>query len=179
ALESINVSLQGKTVVTDENGDYFVENISSNTLYKVKLDKTYIDPLLYFDETKYYKLMPSTGMKIDIPLQNTTSLSGNILIKDDELDDKKLPFVYNKVAIIVKKDGVELKRIKPEFDGFFIYDGMVDGEYSIELVSGDSDYYFENKNYTVSIKSSQNETGVYELDDFILLKKEEEISDDI
>ncbi|MGL6119890.1 MAG: hypothetical protein ACRC0V_05230, partial [Fusobacteriaceae bacterium] len=40
ALESINVSLQGKTVVTDENGDYFVENISSNTLFKVKLDKT-------------------------------------------------------------------------------------------------------------------------------------------
>ncbi|MGL5426997.1 MAG: hypothetical protein ACRDAS_03705, partial [Cetobacterium sp.] len=179
ALEGINVSLQGKTVVTDENGDYFVENISSNTLFTVKLDKTYIDPLLYFDETKYYKLMPSTGMKIDIPLQNTTSLSGSISIQDDELDDKKSPFVYNKVLIVVKKDGVEIKRIKPEFDGFFISDGFVDGEYTIELMSTNSDYYFEKETYDALIKSSQNETGVFQLDDFILSKKSEEILDDV
>lgn len=177
-LDGIDVIIQGKKATTDENGDYFIENISSGTLFTLKIDRTYIDPLLHYDETTYYKLVSSTGMTIDVPLQNTTSISGNILLKNDEIDDAQLPFIYNKVVLILKKNNTEVKRLKPEFDGFFICDGLVDGSYEIELEITDKNYYFEKENQTVIIKSSDNDTGVHQLDDFILLKKEEELIND-
>ncbi|MGL5366757.1 MAG: hypothetical protein ACRDAG_00420, partial [Cetobacterium somerae] len=177
-LDSIDVIIQGKTATTDSEGNYFVENISAETIFTLKVDKTYIDPLLYFDETTHYRLMPSTGMVIDIPLQNTTSISGNIVLKSEEVDDGQLPFIYNKVGLILKKNSIEIKKIKPEFDGFFICDGVVDGSYEIDIEVLDKNYYFEKNNYIININSSDNNTGIYQLDDFILLKREEELKDD-
>lgn len=177
-LDSIDVIIQGKTATTDSEGNYFVENISAETIFTLKVDKTYVDPLLYFDETTHYRLMPSTGMVIDIPLQNTTSISGNIILKSEEVDDGQLPFIYNKVVLILKKNSIEIKKIKPEFDGFFICDGVVDGSYEIDIEVLDKNYYFEKNNYIININSSDNNTGIYQLDDFILLKREEELKDD-
>ncbi len=83
-LSDIKVSILGKSIETDANGNYLIEDISSNAEFNVIVDRTYIDPLLYYDEEKYYKLMPSTGMKIDIPFQNTISLSGNVIIHGEK-----------------------------------------------------------------------------------------------
>ena len=121
--------------------------------------------------------MPSTGMTIDIPLQNTTSVSGNVILKSEEIDSGQLPFIYNKIVLILKKNNNEIKRLKPEFDGFFICDGLVDGEYEVEVDIFDKNYYFEKKNYAININSLENNTGIYQLDDFILLKTEEELED--
>ena len=65
-LPDIKISILGKNIETDADGNYLIEDISSNAEFNVRVDRTYIDPLLYYDEEKYYKLMPSTGMKIDI-----------------------------------------------------------------------------------------------------------------
>lgn len=176
-LEGVDIVVQGKRVTTDSDGNYFIENISSETIFTLKVDKTYLDPLLYFDETIHYKLMPSTGMTIDIPLQNTTSVSGNVILKSEEIDSGQLPFIYNKIVLILKKNNNEIKRLKPEFDGFFICDGLVDGEYEVEVDIFDKNYYFEKKNYAININSLENNTGIYQLDDFILLKTEEELED--
>ena len=173
-LEGVDIVVQGKKVTTDSDGNYFIENISSETIFTLKVDKTYLDPLLYFDETAHYKLMPSTGMVIDIPLQNTTSLSGNIILKSQDIDSGQLPFIYNKIVLILKKDNNEIKRLKPEFDGFFICDGLIDGNYEIEVSIIDENYYFEKNSYTININSLDNNTGIYQLDDFILFKTEEE-----
>ncbi|MGL4538717.1 MAG: hypothetical protein ACRCUD_06505 [Cetobacterium sp.] len=172
-LDGIDITVQGKKTTTDNNGDYFIENISAETTFTLKVDKTYIDPLLYFDETIHYRLMPSTGMIINIPLQNTTSISGNILLKSEEINEGQLPFIYNKVVLILKKNNNEIRRLKPEFDGFFICDGLIDGEYEVEIQISDKNYYFEKNKYQLIVNSLNNDSGIYKFDDFILLKKEE------
>lgn len=171
-LDGVDVVVQGKSVTTDENGEYFMENISSNSLFNLKLDRTYIDPLLYFDETKHYSLKPSTGMRIDIPLQNTTSMSGGVKLISDEIDESKLPFILNRVNIKIFKGNEEIKSFKPEFDGFFICDGLVDGDYRIVLSIADDNYYFEKLEYHINVTSSDYNTGIYYLDDFELFKRE-------
>lgn len=152
---------------------YFIEDISSNSIFNVKVDRTYIDPLLYYDDEKYYKLMSASGMKIDIPFQLTTSLSGNIKVLDD-VSEEKLPYIYNRVQLILKKDGVELKRFRPEFDGYYIVDGLVDGEYQLELTTTNEDYYLEKESEIVIIRAEDNSNGVFELDEITLIKRESE-----
>ena len=172
-LSEVEVSALGKKVETDRYGMYFIEDISSNSIFNVKVDRTYIDPLLYYDDEKYYKLMPASGMKIDIPFQLTTSLSGNIKVLDD-VSEEKLPYIYNRVQLILKKDGVELKRFRPEFDGYYIVDGLVDGEYQLELTTTNEDYYLEKESEIVIIRAEDNSNGVFELDEITLIKRESE-----
>ena len=76
--------------------------------------------------------------------------------------------------MILKKDGVELKRFRPEFDGYYIVDGLVDGEYQLELSTTNEDYYLEKESVEVVIKAEENSNGVFELDEITLIKKESE-----
>lgn len=172
-LSEVEVSILGKKVETDRYGMYFIEDISSNSIFNVKVDRTYIDPLLYHDDEKYYKLMPGSGMKIDIPFQLTTSLSGNIKVSD-EVSEEKLPYIYNRVQLILKKDDIELKRFRPEFDGYYIVDGLVDGEYELELTTTNEDYFLEKEREKIVIRAEENSNGVFELSEIILIKKESE-----
>lgn len=172
-LSDVEVSVLGKKVETDRYGMFFIEDISSNSIFNIKVDRTYIDPLLYHNDEKYYKLMPGSGMEIDIPFQLTTSLSGNIKVLD-EVSEEKLPYIYNKVQLILKKDGNEIKRFKPEFDGYYIVDGLVDGEYQLELSFNNEDYYLEKESLTLNIRAEENLNGVFEVSEITLIKKESE-----
>lgn len=172
-LSEIKVTVLGKSVETDEDGNYLVEDISSNSEFNVKVDRTYIDPLLYYNEEKYYKMMPSTGMHIDIPFQNTISLSGNIKLEGADIPEDKLPYIYNKMRITIKKDGKEIKTLKPEFDGFFILDGLIEGEYVMELSSKDEQYKPLKDKMELSIKPEEAANGVFEVGDLIFIKEDQ------
>lgn len=172
-LPEIKVTVLGKSVETDEDGNYLIEDISSNSKFNVKVDRTYIDPLLYYDEEKYYKMMPSTGMHIDIPFQNTISLSGNIKLEEVDIPEDKLPYIYNKIRITLKRDGNEIKTLKPEFDGFFILDGLIEGEYIMELSSKDENYKPLKDKIEILIKPEEVANGIFETGELIFIKEDQ------
>lgn len=137
----------------------------------MRVDRTYIDPLLYYDEEKYYKLMPSTGMKIDIPFQNTISLSGNVIVHGENIDVERLPYIFNKIKIVIKNGDKEVKSLKPEFDGYFIVDGLIEGNYTVELSSRDELYKPMKNKIEITIKPDEIENGIFEMGKLIFTEE--------
>lgn len=170
-LPDIKVSILGKSIETDADGNYLIEDISSNAEFNVRVDRTYIDPLLYYDEEKYYKLMPSTGMKIDIPFQNTISLSGNVIVHGENIDVESLPYIFNKIKIVIKNGDKEVKSLKPEFDGYFIVDGLIEGNYTVELSSRDELYKPMKNKIEITIKPDEIENGIFEMGKLIFTEE--------
>lgn len=68
-VEGVQVTCSGKSVYTDKDGIYILEDISPNKIITLDIDTTGINPLLNFQNKQKYKLNSSTGKKLDIPLQ--------------------------------------------------------------------------------------------------------------
>lgn len=173
-MNDLEIYIQGKRVKTDKNGKYIMENISSNSKFKIKLDKTYIDPLLHYKESSNYKLMPSTGMEVNIPLQYTVSLSGNIILKNKDIELLKLPNIYSKIEIKLLKDNKIIKILRPEYDGYFNIDNILKGEYELKIESKNSKFIIKEKIKKIKIDSKEIDNGYIDLEDIILLKREDE-----
>ena len=173
-MNDLEIYIQGKRVKTDKNGKYIMENISSNSKFKIKLDKTYIDPLLHYKENINYKLMPSTGMEVNIPLQYTVSLSGNIILKNKDIELLKLSNIYSKIEIKLLKNNKIIKISRPEYDGYFNIDNILKGEYELKIESENSKFIIKEKIKKIKIDSKEIDNGYIDLKDIILLKREDE-----
>ncbi|UYI80192.1 MAG: hypothetical protein OGM09_03005 [Fusobacterium varium] len=66
-----------------------------------------------------------------------------------------------------------MKTLKPEFDGFFILDGLIEGEYIMELSSKDENYKPLKDKIEILIKPEEVANGIFETGELIFIKEDQ------
>lgn len=175
-LEGIEVKVGKKKGLTDKDGSYLIDNISSYEIKEFEVNVETLDPMLEaVNEKKYVKLYPATGGKIDIPIQQISTIMGNLEFYGDGIDGvKHFPIISQLYIQLKTLDGkiIMEKRIEPE--GFYMLERVLPGEYILEMdYRGEGKLNFEEKSKKLKIKLDKY-GSYYENYDFKIVSYEKE-----
>ncbi len=90
---------------------------------------------------------------------------------EKNIDIEGLPYIFNKIKIVIKNGDKEIKILKPEFDGYFIVDGLIEGNYTVELSSRDELYKPMKDKIEITIKPDKIENGIFEMGKLIFTEE--------
>ena len=154
-LEGVEVNVGRKSGITDEDGMYFIDNISSYEVEDFEVNIETLDPMLEAaHEKKHIKLYPATGGKIDIPIQPISVVMGDLIFEGETVDGiQHFPIVSRLYIQLKTLDGkvVQEQRLEPE--GFYMLDKVLPGKYILEIdFRGEGLLEFEEKSKIIEIK---------------------------
>ncbi len=160
-FEGIEIYSGATTVQTKKDGSYYIDGIQGNVPVDIAPTTETLDPLLRFSEEKYtLKPIPATGHTLNIPLVPIIFIMGEVAFedKDTSFTDKAKNLQQVKIYI---KDGEEIvSSSTAEYDGFFIVEDIVPGEYTVEAkYLGQKDYEIKQQTYKLKVESA--ETGEF------------------
>lgn len=157
-MKDVGITIDGIEVFTDSKGRYLVQNIPANTVHELSLIRASLDPTLEAG-LEDMNILGRIGesMTFDIPLMPLSSIGGNILFDNNSSND----FILSRTIIDFLQDGIVKYSCSPEYDGFYIVDKILPGNYDVEITylgrgkkiersnqdqviiprSGDGDYY--------------------------------------
>ncbi|MGL5278897.1 MAG: hypothetical protein ACRC8M_07475 [Cetobacterium sp.] len=180
--EGAEVTTSGGSHRVKENGKYIIGNISGGELHSIDVNRESIDPMLtQGKEIIKYKGSISSGVKVDIPLVPISLISGYIE-SDVGVDERRYDGLIANLDIVLKRGDEELKRSVTEIDGYYFFEDILPGEYTVEIIPNSKRYKgeFDKKELKVSVKSGRE--GDYYEDNNFLVKNieivESEILDD-
>lgn len=132
-LAGVGVGIGQNKVRTNKDGLFYLSDVSPYRNNKLRYDYsgTMIDPTLSADDFKEIKLIPASGKKIGVGLVPLSLIMGSITLPSVERKVRKKFFSYTE--IIVEKDGVYYRSIKPEYDGFYVVQDLQPGKYSLTI----------------------------------------------
>ncbi|MFT5294404.1 MAG: hypothetical protein ACI9YH_000410 [Colwellia sp.] len=132
-LAGVGVGIGQNKARTNKEGLFYLSDVSPYRNNKLRYDYsgTMIDPTLSTDDFKEIKLIPASGKKIDVGLIPLSMIMGSINLPSVERKIRKKFFSY--AEIIVEKDGVYYRSIKPEYDGFYVVQDLQPGLYSLKI----------------------------------------------
>jgi len=175
-LEGVEVKVGRRKVKTNEDGIYFLDNISPYNVREFGVDTESIDPMLEpATEKKYIKLYPSTGAKVDVPIQVISVIMGNITFQGEAVDGvKHFPIVSQLYIQLKTLDGKLLMEERLEPEGFYMLDKVLPGEYLLEMkYKGEGKLTFEEPVKKIIIKLDKY-GSYYEDYDFKIISFERE-----
>jgi hypothetical protein len=132
-LAGVGVGIGQNKIRTNQEGLFYLSDVSPYRNNKLRYDYsgTMIDPTLSADDFKEIKLIPASGKKIAVGLVPLSLIMGSITLPSVERKVRKKFFSY--AEIIVEKDGVYYRSIKPEYDGFYVVQDLQPGKYSLTI----------------------------------------------
>lgn len=152
-LPNVGISVGGENVVSNIKGEYRVMNLIPDSIYTLEVDENTLDAMSKpLKQSFKFKGRGSKGYTLDIPVTPISVIGGNIKPADDMKENDFLRILVG-TEIILKKDGKEIKRTRPEEDGYYYFEDIAPGTYEIELeIITDKVYRLDNKsiNYTVA-----------------------------
>lgn len=175
-LEGIEVNVGRKKGVTDKDGAYFIDHISSYEKKEFKINLESLDPMLQAgNNKKYIKLYPATGGHIDVPIQIISMIMGNVKFPQNNLDAvKKFPIISQLYVKLKTLDGKLIKEQRLESEGFYMLEDVLPGNYILEMdYRGDGKINFEEKSKKLNIKMDKY-GSYYEDYDFKIISYEKE-----
>lgn len=131
-LPRAEVKINGKSSITDENGEYKINDLSSSTIHELKVNTQ--NPI-YKGKVDIYKITPNPAstLNLNIPVYARKIISGMINFENNTLMNKYLKTLY--LSVIDMKTNKKLEITIPENDGFFIIDSLIGGKYKLTLES--------------------------------------------
>jgi hypothetical protein len=157
-LADVGVGIGQNQVRTNKEGLFYLSDVSPYRNNKLRYDYsgTMIDPTLSADDFKEIKLIPASGKKIAVGLVPLSLIMGSITLPSVERKIRKKFFSY--AEIIVEKDGVYYRSIKPEYDGFYVVQDLQPGSYTLKInYLGSEKVTFEKD--VIDVVVSSGETG--------------------
>jgi hypothetical protein len=154
-LDGVEVKVGGKKCITDENGYYFIDDISSYKVNDLKIDKRTIDPMLEVaNDKKYVKLYPATGGEMDIPFQPISVIMGSIKILDKSVNGvEHFPIISQLYVQLKTLDGKLVKEKRMEPEGYYMLDKILPGKYLLTIdYRGDQKIIFKDSTKKINIK---------------------------
>ncbi|MFT5721314.1 MAG: hypothetical protein ACI9W6_001627 [Motiliproteus sp.] len=132
-LADVGVGIDRNQVTTNKEGLFYLSNVAPYSKKKLRYDysSTFIDPTLRADNFKEVRLIPASGISVGMGLVPLSLIMGSISLP--VIEDKQKNKFFSYVEIIVEKEGVYYRSIKPEYDGFFVVQDLQPGVYTLTL----------------------------------------------
>jgi hypothetical protein len=132
-LAGVGVGIGKNKVKTNSEGLFYLSDIAPYRKNKLRYDysSTMIDPTLSAGDLNELVLIPASGKKVAMGLVPQSLIMGSINLPSVERKIRKKFFSY--AEIIVEKNGVYYRTIKPEYDGFYVVQDLQPGEYSLTI----------------------------------------------
>lgn len=174
-LEKAEVLVENKGFFTNEKGEYLADGISNNSVLLVTVDRRSIDPSYKNSEGEIrIKTRSSSALRLDIPVQPISYLSGNIVLSEDFTEKQ---FMQNLafITVTLEQNGEVIAQTDPEFDGMFIFEDVLPGKYSIKFnYLGYENVEFSTNNIDIEVKNSDDGEYLDGLDTEMIKEKKEE-----
>lgn len=156
-FEGVEIFSGATTVTTKEDGSFYIDGIQGNIPVDIAPTVESVDPLLRFTEEKYtLKPIPATGHTLNIPLVPIIFIMGEVTFKDDEVSYADKAKSLQQVKIYIKDGDKIISSGTAEYDGFFIVEDIIPGEYTVEAkYLGQKDYKIKEKTYTLKVESGE------------------------
>lgn len=181
-LEGVGVLINNQEFLTDKYGNYLGDNSIIDEIITLDVNRKTIDPMYKNSKGAIrIKARNSNSLKVDIPIEVVSMLTGNIWNTEDFTERE---FTQNIVmsSIQLEKDGKVYKEIDPEFDGLFFFDDIPPGKYNMKFIYlGQENVKFSPENIEVNVKLQDPDEGEYfeGLDTKMVREEEVENTEDI
>ncbi|MEG2221067.1 MAG: hypothetical protein RRX90_06465, partial [Cetobacterium sp.] len=177
--EGAEIISSGGSSVVKEDGKYIIGNIGSRDIHTVEVNRESIDPMLIQGkEVIKYKGAIASGVKVDIPLSPVSMISGFVEANSD-IEERKYMGVLSGLDIILKRDGEEISKTEAEIDGYYYFENVLPGEYSVEIVPTSKRYNGSYDKKEIKVKVSSGREGDYYEDNNFLVESVEVVEDKI
>jgi len=175
-LEGVGIKVGRNEAITDEEGRYFIDDISPYEVEKIEIDNETIDPMVKSAQPKtHVRTTPARGGRIDIPVQPISVIMGMVNFNYEGFSEIESYSVISKLYIVLKnKDGrvVKEKRVEPE--GFYVMEEILPGDYELSLeYRGKEKVKLDKTSISVTIDSGEY-GDYYSGNDFSVISVEEE-----
>ncbi|MGL6119649.1 MAG: hypothetical protein ACRC0V_04015 [Fusobacteriaceae bacterium] len=177
--EGAEIISSGGSSTVKENGKYIVGNIAGGELHTVNVNRETIDPMLIQGkEIIKFKGSTSSKVNVDIPLVPVSMISG-VIESEVEVEERRYNGVISNLDIVLKKGEEEIRRTTAEIDGYYFFEDVLPGDYTVEIITNSKRYSgeFDRKTLEVEVKSGRE--GDYYEDNNFLVKAVEIIEDEI
>lgn len=174
-LENVEVLVDNKGFITNKKGEYIADGISDNKIITLDINRKSLD-LSYKNSDGEIKIKTkkSSTLRLDIPIQPTSILSGNIIL-GEEYTEKQFIQNLSLITIILEKDGEIVTETDPEFDGMYFFEDVLPGKYKIKFnYLGYENVEFSVKSIDIEINSSSEGEYIEGLDTEMIKKRKEE-----
>lgn len=132
--EGIDITLGGKTITTDKNGEGMFYGVSNGVVHNLRTEIK--QPAFSLGESKYgVKGTFTSTINAYIPIKPMLNLTGKIYIdKDLKLSDIEIEELYQDILVEIKDlDGKSLELTLPDNQGNFDVSGLYPESYTIEV----------------------------------------------
>ncbi|MGL5797976.1 MAG: hypothetical protein ACRCYT_07200, partial [Cetobacterium sp.] len=172
-LPEVVLIVDGKKVVSDKNGDYFISGLLPLENYKIRVDRKSIDPMLIqVVDKKEVQTRASIGTEYNVGVQAISMLTGNINPGED-ISSEELIRILSMTTIVLEKEGEVYLEVDSEFDGMYFFENVLPGEYKIKFnYLGNDNIVFSEESLLVNIKLSKEDEGEYFEGYNIVVKKQ-------
>lgn len=161
-LSNVGVTANNVIFYTDENGNYVAEGLYSDDVINLGVDRKTIDPMTkHLKGILRVKARKSAGMRIDIPINIVSMVTGNIWNTED-FQEREFIQALTMTTILLEKDGEVVDEIDPEFDGMFFFEDVPAGKYKIKFqYLGQENIGFSNPELDIEVKLENTDEGEY------------------
>lgn len=175
-LEGVGIKVGRNESITDEEGRYFIDDISPYEVEKFEIDSETIDPLVRSAQPKtHVRTTPARGGRLDIPVQPISVIMGMVNFNYEGFSEIESYSISSKLFVTLKdKSGrvVKEKRIEPE--GFYVMEEILPGDYVVHLeYRGNENVELDKEEIPVTIQSGDY-GDYYSGNDFSIIRVEEE-----
>lgn len=161
-LQEAIINIDGNRFKSDGKGNYVASGIARNDIITLFVNRKSIDPMMkpQFDALKI-RTIASGRLRLDIPIQTISIISGNIWNNTDE-DENQFNKKLSMIAIQLIKDNRVVKEIKPEFDGMYFFEDILPGKYRVRfLYLGKGEVKFSKNDLNIDIDTTKTDEGEY------------------
>ena len=175
-IPEAGVMVNNKTFLADEDGNYVAEGVATNEIIDFTINRKTIDPMMKNSKGALkIKTRKSSGLKVDIPIEVVSMVTGNIW-NTSEFTERQFIQAVSMTTIVLEKDGQVQYEVDPEFDGMFFFEDIPPGQYKMKFIYlGQENFGFTTSELDVDVTLTDTETGEYfEGYDTQLMRKVEE-----
>ena len=152
---------KGKKYKSNEDNLAFITKLNTDEPNNILIDTTSLENPFWIPKTEGYKVATREGsvVHLDFPISNTTEIDGTIYLTKSDTDTSTRLARINLELIDTK--GNIIAKTKSQFDGFYIFEKIIPGEYFIQVAEQNLkklDIKKQEKTY-VNVKNTDDIVG--------------------
>lgn len=144
----VNASQVSRSATT-EDGMAFLERLPKNRRTDIVIDESTLPDFTYARSDKGFSVTGRPGLLqfADIPVVRSGELDGTVYLTQLDGEERALPFVN---LHLVDADGVTVATTKSEYDGFYLFEKILPGNYKLLVDPRD----LQRQNAAIDIEKS-------------------------
>ena len=122
-----------KKETTDENGIALITSLPKFQKTDVEIDPETLEDPFWMPTFKGNSISPRPGetRRFDFPVVTTGEIDGTVYRRGE--DSSNIPLTNSEI-ILFDNSGNEVQRTISEYDGFYLFDKIIPGEYSVKII---------------------------------------------